>query len=107
MNYIKTITFVILSAVIFNSCQENAKEKTVTKTEVTSSNIVEKSYKLKGFTKSCCAGIVEFSLKEVQGYLKSEAHVNDQKIKVWFDNTKCKEIDIKKAINNTTYTIIE
>ena len=109
MNQFKLSLIIALSAILFISCegksQANNNEKT--KQEITKSNILKKTYILKEFKQSCCSGIVEYSLKEVSGFIKSEANVKKQELTVWFDSAKSTEENIKKAINKTSYKIVE
>lgn len=70
-------------------------------------SIIKRTYKLKKFTQSCCVMMIEYSLKEVSGFIKQESDIKHQEITVWFDSEKCQEQDIKDAINKTSYTIIE
>lgn len=93
------------------SCTGNAQTKTAEKTgkltELTANKKVSRTYKLKGFNKACCIGIVNYSLKEVDGFLRSEADVKKQEITVWYTEGKCSEKTIKESINKTGYTIID
>ena len=107
MKHFKITTLVLFSILLLTSCESKAQTKTDLKTETVTSNTIEKTYKLKEFKQSCCSGIVEYSLKEVEGYIKSKANVKNQELTVWFDKTKCTEKDIKKAINKTPYKIVE
>ena len=70
-------------------------------------NIIQRTYKLHKFTQTCCARIIEYSLKEVEGFIKHESDVKKQEITVWFNSSLCSEQDIKDAINKTSYRIIE
>lgn len=87
--------------------QTKVSENTSTPTKLTSNKKASKTYKLKGFNKACCIGIVNYSLKEVDGFLRSEADVKKQEITVWYNEDKCSEKAIKKSINKTGYTIID
>lgn len=107
MKHFKTTILIAFSILLFTSFDVQSQTNTETKTEIITNNTVQKTYKLKGFKQSCCTGIVEYSLKEVTGYIKSESDVKNQELTVWFDKTKCTEKDIKKAINKTPYKIIE
>ena len=69
-------------------------------------NIIKKTYKLKGFKQNCCTGIVNYALKEVDGFIKSEAQVKSQELTVWYDSKKCDEAAITEAINKTPYKVI-
>jgi copper chaperone CopZ len=111
MKHLKKITLIAFSILLLTSCegksQTKTSSKTASKTEVVKSNTTQKKYELKGFKQSCCTGIVEYSLKEVPGFIKSEADVKNQELTVWFDKTICTEEDIKKAINKTPYKIVK
>ncbi len=111
MKHFKTSSLIALSIVSLTFCEvkSQASESTKTKlsTEINKHESTKKTYKLKGFKQSCCSGIVEYSLKEVDGFIKSESKVKEQKLTVWFDKTKCTEEDIEKAINKTPYKILE
>lgn len=111
MKQFKISTLIAFSILLLISCEGKGQTKinseTTTKTVVVKNNTMGKTYKLKGFKQSCCSGIVEYSLKEVTGYIKSKANVKRQELTVWFDKTKCTEEDIKKAINKTPYKIVE
>jgi copper chaperone CopZ len=102
----KTLFTALLSIILITvSCaQDNQKTKTEGQFQT---SIVQKSYRLKGFKQSCCFGIVEYALKEVKGYQKSEANVKKQELTVWFDSKRCSEVEIKNAINQTAYKIVE
>lgn len=99
-----TFCFLLLSFNLSNS-QSKPTIKASQKTENVEANIIKKTYTLKGFKQSCCTGIVEYSLKEVEGYIKSEANVKQRELTVWFDASICTEAAIKKAINKTAYKI--
>ncbi len=107
MKHFKITTLVLLSFLALTSCESKGQTKVDSKTESIVSNTIEKTYKLKEFKQSCCTGIVEYSLKEVAGYIKSKANVKNQELTVWFAKTKCTEKDIKRAINKTPYKIVE
>ena len=102
------ITFIIC-IFLLTSCEGKSQTKNTTNVsglkETVTNKIVKKTFKLKGFNKSCCTGIVKYSLKEINGFIKSEANVKNQELTVWFDKTKSTEEDIKKAINKTPYKI--
>lgn len=104
-----TIFSSLLFALVINSCDTNSQN--LDKTNETQLNqrvnSIQKTYKLEKFTKSCCSGIVEYALKEVKGYIKSEANVTKQELTVWYNPTKCSEKDIIAAINLTSYKVIE
>lgn len=95
-----------LSALLLTSCEGKAQSENSKKTEQESNNI-KKTYTLKGFKQSCCSGMVNYSLEEVNGFIKSEPNVKKQELTVWYDKTKCTEEEIKKAINKTPYKIIK
>lgn len=105
----KTIVYItFLSFFLLGSCQsqtqkKESKKETEEKIEVSTS--IEKTYKLTGFKQSCCTGIVNYSLQEVDGFIKSKADVKNQRLTIWFNPKKCTETDIKKAINKTPYKI--
>ena len=81
-------------------------DTTISTSQQEQSNIIKKTYKLKGFKQSCCTGIVNYALKEVDGFIKSEAQVKSQELTVWYDAKKCDESAIKDAINKTPYKIV-
>ncbi len=107
LHYIVIIA--LFSLFLLLSCegksQENNSNTSVTSTKKALSNI-KTTYTLKGFKKSCCTGIVNYSLKEVDGFIKSKANVKTHELTVWYDGNKCSETAIKKAINKTPYKII-
>ena len=111
MNTLKTISTCILFAVLTQ--QPNPVFATVqTKTSYSFINeqeehIVKRTYKLEKFTQSCCAMMIEYSLKEVNGFVKQKSNIKTQEITVWFNTDLCSEQQIKEAINKTTYRIIE
>ncbi|CAM1343668.1 hypothetical protein [Tenacibaculum amylolyticum] len=111
MKQFKIITLAVFGVLLLTSCEGRSqakKETTIKKeTSATSNALVQKQYKLSGFKQSCCTGIVEYSLKETKGYVKSKADVSKQLLTVWYDKNKCNESAIKKAINKTPYKIIE
>ena len=80
---------------------QNNKSKKVTK------NIVQRTYKLKGFKQSCCYNMVEFTLQELKGYVKSKPNMTKQEITVWFNTDLNTEEEIIAAINKTGYTVTE
>lgn len=103
----KQLIYIALFSIIgFTACQSQTTKKENTKTENTTINI-SKTYTLKGFNKSCCVGIVNYALKEVDGFAKAETNVAKQQITVWFNSEKTNEANIKKVINKTAYKIIE
>lgn len=109
MKTIKITTLIAFCFLLFSYNLSYSQSKPTTKanpkTENIKNTIVKKTYTLKGFKQSCCTGIVEYSLKEVEGYIKSEANVKQRELTVWFDTTKCTEEAIKIAINKTAYKI--
>lgn len=106
MKYFKILTFIAFSILLLSSCEENNPQKATT-IKISQENTIKKTYKLKGFKQSCCTAIVEYSLKEVDGYVKSKPNVQNQELTVWFKkNTLIKE-KIEKAINKTPYKIID
>ena len=108
MKLIQTI-FLGIGTLIIISCSNGIglkKNRESTLIEQTQSTTVKKTYKLKNYTKSCCSGMVEYALKEVDGYIKSTSNAKKQEITVWFNSKKCSESKIKKTINSTGYTII-
>ena len=74
-------------------------------TQTSTSHEKKRVYTLKAFKQSCCVNIVEYSLREQEGFLRLEADVKKQELTVWFDPDKSKEEAIRKAINQTGYTI--
>jgi len=109
MKHLKTINLIIFMAMLLTTLNIEAQTqvKSNTKSKVVQNNSVQKKYKLKGFKQSCCTGIVAYSLSKVEGYLKSEADVKNQELRVWYDTSICTEKKIKEAINKTPYKIIE
>ncbi|WP_086030421.1 heavy-metal-associated domain-containing protein [Tenacibaculum holothuriorum] len=99
------IIMLLIGVLFFTSCESKSQTKSELKTKTVANNTVEKTYKLKGFNQSCCIGIVNYSLKEVNGFVNLKANVKKSEITVWFDKTKCAESEIKKAINKTSYKI--
>ncbi len=51
--------------------------------------------------------MIEYSLQEVDGFIKQKSNIETQEITIWFDSEKCTEDQIKAANNKTSYTIIE
>jgi len=104
MKNLKTIAFI--ATAMWCTVPEIGMSQTHEKTEV-SNKIVQKTYRLKGFKQSCCSGIINFSLEEVEGYIKSEFDLKHQQVTVFYDESKCTEEQIKAAINQTPYKILE
>lgn len=102
---LKNITTVLIFAFTLMTTPQVFSQEKVDRQN--NSEMVQKTYKLKGFKQSCCTGIVEYSLKEVKGYIKSKANVKQQELTVWYNPTLCKEKAIKDAINKTAYKIID
>lgn len=101
-------TFCTLSIVFFSTFTfTNAISNPVNTNVYQQQEIIKRTYKLKKFTQSCCARILEYSLKEVEGFIKHESNIKNQEITIWFNSNTCKEQDIKDAINKTSYKIIE
>lgn len=69
--------------------------------------IVKTSFKIEKMTQSCCVGIIEYSLKEVRGYVKSEADVNTRILTVHYDSDATTKKKILDAINKTPYKATE
>ena len=65
------------------------------------------TYQQNGFNQSYSGEIVNYSLKELPGFVKSETNVKNQEITIWYDTGKSKEADIKAAINKTAYKIVK
>jgi len=107
MKKFKSVTLIASSILLLSFCEGRSQTKIESKTEINTNNIIQTKYKLKGFKQSCCVGIVEYSLKEVKGIIKLKANMKDQELTVWFDITNCKEEEIKKAINKTSYKIVK
>ena len=105
----KSIIVTILYLSLFISCQGISQQidplSNAASKETNSSLIVKKIYHLHGFNQSCCVGIVNYSLKEINGYIKSKANVQKQELAVWYNSLQCKEAVIQEAINKTGYTI--
>lgn len=103
----KTVNMALLVAFFVTTLMAYANDSsTVIQNQITQTNIVKVTFKLKKFNQSCCSRIVEYGLKEVEGYIKSESHTDKQEITVWYDSSKCTEADIIKAINTTGYPVI-
>ncbi|UTW66531.1 heavy-metal-associated domain-containing protein [bacterium SCSIO 12643] len=100
MKNLKTIAF--MATAMWCIFPEIGMSQTQEKTEV-SNKIVQKTYRLQGFKQSCCSGIINFSLEEVEGYIK----LKHQQVTVFYDESKCTEEQIKAAINQTPYKILE
>ncbi|APD06024.1 hypothetical protein UJ101_00477 [Flavobacteriaceae bacterium UJ101] len=91
---------------LFIGCGESNAQQTITETsKQQSKNLTKRTYTLQNFKQSCCSKIVDYSLKEVEGYIKSEANIDHQQITVWYDSSKATEDQIKQAINQTAYKI--
>jgi len=68
--------------------------------------IVKTEYYAEKLTQSCCIGIVEYSLKKVDGYEKLEANTEKRLLTVWYDANKTNAEKIKEAINKTPYKAV-
>ena len=102
------ITTLIIAFILNSTLQAQNQNNDSSKIEhQEQAQIIKKTYTLKGFKQSCCTRIVDYALKEVKGYLRSEANVKTQELTVWFNTNLSKEADIKNAINKTAYKIIE
>lgn len=77
-----------------------------TKTLQTQKKIVKTEYYAEKLTQSCCVGIVEYSLKKVNGYEKLEANTEKRLLTVWYDANKTNADKIMEAINKTPYKAI-
>lgn len=109
MKLIQTL-FLGFGTLLIISCADGTdlkKDSESATTEKSQSTTVKKTYKLKNYSKSCCTGLVEYALKEVNGFIKSSSNTKKQEITVWFNSKKCSESKIKKAINATGYTIVD
>ena len=106
MKKIRTSTIIIIGVLLLSPFSVSSQTKTELKTEVIKNSTIKKTYHLKDFKQSCCSGIVNYSLNEVKGFIKSKPDVKNQKLTVWYDRTKCTEEEIKKAINKTSYKIV-
>ena len=105
---IRVLLFTSITTLSYNSQADiPVKQSTSFNTIDQEENIIKRTYKLKKFTQSCCAKMIEYSLNEVNGFIKQESDIKHQQITVWFNTKLCSEEDIKNAINKTTYTIIE
>lgn len=68
---------------------------------------VKKTYQLEKFTQSCCAGIVEYSLKKhVKGFIKAISNTKKGQITVWYDSSKSTSKEVQEAINKTPYKVV-
>lgn len=91
------------------SCKAPQKEQRLPKTvhELNNNaNISKKTFRLQGYTKSCCTSIVNYALKEVPGFIKSTSQTDTGEITVWFDRNHTKEANIIRAINQTPYRVL-
>lgn len=61
------------------------------------------AFVLSGFDQECCVGLVEHSLKQVEGYHRCEADLKSRKLTVWFDPQVSDAQRIEKAINVAGY----
>ncbi|WP_196890836.1 heavy-metal-associated domain-containing protein [Aureivirga marina] len=102
----QNILFLILISLSVSCQTSETTKKKQTKVEKTENQIIQKTYTLKNFNKSCCIGIVAYSLKKVDGFKKSEANTKKQQITVWYEKQRCNETEIKNAINKTPYKIV-
>lgn len=105
--FITIILCVSISITCLGIEKEIASNDSTQAKEVAKTSIEKKTYKLKDFKQSCCIGILNYSLKEVEGYIKSKANVETQELTVWYDYQKCTEEAIIKAINKTRYKVIK
>lgn len=108
MKHFKILTILLFSFLFLTACESQGQTSESETKEISVTNqTIQKTYKLKGFKQSCCSGIVDYALKEVDGFIKSKANVKKQELTVWFNASKCSEKDIKHAINKTPYKIVE
>lgn len=105
INYAVLISFTHLSIQTVSASIEPKSNQVISTQQ--QETLVKHTYKLKKFTQSCCAIMIEYSLKEVDGFIKQESNIENQELTVWFDPEKCTEEQIKEAINKTSYRIIE
>ncbi|RFS26724.1 hypothetical protein DVR12_02760 [Chitinophaga silvatica] len=63
-------------------------------------------YYVEKLTQGCCVGIVEYSLKKVDGYIKSTANVEKRQIIVWYNTHITTEAKIREAIDKTPYKAV-
>ena len=106
MKKVNIAVIAVFSLIALISCANETISSNKPSSEVQQTTKVKRTYKLKKYTQSCCSRLVEYSLKEVDGYIKSESNTAKQEITVWFDTSKCSEKDIIEAINATGYTVI-
>ncbi len=104
---ISKLLFTCLTFITILSCTDNSNAANNYITTNIQKEVHKVSYTLKKYTQNCCTKMVEYNLKEVEGYIKSESNIEKQAITVWFDTDKCTEADIKFAINRSGYSIIE
>jgi len=69
MNYFKTSTLLVFIFLSLSFYEGKGQTEVTSKTESVKNNIIQKTYYLKGFKQSCCTGIVNYSLKEVIGFI--------------------------------------
>ncbi|AZQ62738.1 copper chaperone [Flammeovirga pectinis] len=102
MKEIIIISSLLLATV--TSCTTSTK-KHETEIVVTTEQ-TQKTFKLKKFKSSCCVGIVQYSLKELDGFIMMKPNLDKSEITVWYDQNKSSEKEIVKAINTTPYKVI-
>ncbi|NLR90816.1 heavy-metal-associated domain-containing protein [Flammeovirga agarivorans] len=98
------IIITIVGLLFISSCSTSNGNTTEKVSSITVKQ-TEKTYQLKGFKSSCCTGIVNYSLKEVDGYLGMQPNLESSSVTVWFDNSKASEKEIIDAINQTPYKV--
>lgn len=69
--------------------------------------VVKSVFKIEKMTQSCCVGIIEYSLKDIEGYIKCEADVKARKLTVFYDANKATKKKVLEAINKTPYKASE
>ncbi|RAJ82308.1 copper chaperone CopZ [Chitinophaga dinghuensis] len=94
------ITLLILVLPYYGQAQ------TKTRASAAKPQIKQAEYYVEKLTQGCCVGIVEYSLKKVDGYLRSEADVAKRQLVVWYDANKTSEGKIQEAIDKTPYKAV-
>ncbi|WP_294822811.1 mercuric transporter MerT family protein [uncultured Flavobacterium sp.] len=69
--------------------------------------VAKSVFKVEKMTQSCCVGIIEYSLKDIEGYIKCEADVKARKLTVFYDANKTTKKKVLEAINKTPYKASE
>jgi len=95
---------------LISSCEttnrENKKITQPVSKEMSTNKYQVTTYKLDGFNLTCCKNIIDYSLNEVPGFIKSVADIKNMELTVWYSNDKGTEQEIQKAIDKTPYKIV-